>query len=209
MQIGKVKCLYIQYSYFFVLQKEQTLLFSNGRAKMGGERESVPRPKKWPVGHLLVPGAEVMEGLFIETEPTDMSHGDLTDIEVTWLLISWVSKDAPKITCVLICVCVCYRTVTLERMQSATETEWVGTLCVAVLLMQEVWPGENTPSSTLFDSLSHFGNEWLLWKCLFLFAVYPAGLQNAGCGPSRSWGALKLNRPMLGRTLKRSRQETS
>lgn len=50
---------------------------------MGGERESVPRPKKWPVGHLLVPGAEVMEGQFIETEPTDMSHGDLTDIEVT------------------------------------------------------------------------------------------------------------------------------
>ncbi|KAA0706143.1 Cilia- and flagella-associated protein 70 [Triplophysa tibetana] len=61
--------------------KEQTLLFSNGRAKMGGERESVPRPKKWPVGHLLVPGAEVMEGQFIETEPTDMSQEDLTDIE--------------------------------------------------------------------------------------------------------------------------------
>ncbi|XP_056609963.1 cilia- and flagella-associated protein 70 isoform X2 [Triplophysa dalaica] len=74
-------------SYMAALQipltaaKEQTLLFSNGRAKMGGERESVPRPKKWPVGHLLVPGAEVMEGQFIETEPTDMSHGDLTDIE--------------------------------------------------------------------------------------------------------------------------------
>ncbi|KAI7803804.1 putative tetratricopeptide repeat protein 18 [Triplophysa rosa] len=61
--------------------KEQILLFSNGRVKMGGERESVPRPKKWPVGHLLVPGAEVMEGQFIETEPTDMSHGDLTDME--------------------------------------------------------------------------------------------------------------------------------
>lgn len=61
--------------------KEQVLLFSNGTVKMGGERESVPRPKKWPVGPLLAPEAEVMEGQIIETEPTDMSHGDLTQIE--------------------------------------------------------------------------------------------------------------------------------
>lgn len=80
MQIGKVKCFFIQYSYFFVLQKEQVLSFSNGTVKMGGERESMPRPKKWPVGPLLAPGAEVMEGQIIETEP---SHGDLTDIDVT------------------------------------------------------------------------------------------------------------------------------
>ncbi|XP_073721083.1 cilia- and flagella-associated protein 70-like isoform X2 [Misgurnus anguillicaudatus] len=61
----------------------QALLFSNGTVKMGGERESVPRPKKWPVGPLLAPGAEIMEGQFIDTEPMDMGHGDLTDIEDT------------------------------------------------------------------------------------------------------------------------------
>ncbi|XP_073669900.1 cilia- and flagella-associated protein 70 isoform X2 [Paramisgurnus dabryanus] len=59
----------------------QALLFSNGTVKMGGERETVPRPKKWPVGPLLAPGAEIIEGQFIDTEPMDMGHGDLTDIE--------------------------------------------------------------------------------------------------------------------------------
>lgn len=58
------------------------LLFSNGVLKMGGEREPVPRPKKWPLGPLLTPGAEVIQGLYIDAEPTDTDHGDLTDIEV-------------------------------------------------------------------------------------------------------------------------------
>ncbi|XP_026095970.1 cilia- and flagella-associated protein 70 [Carassius auratus] len=61
--------------------KEQVLLFSNGVLKMGGEKEPVPRPKKWPLGSLLAPGAEVIQGLYIDTEPTDTDHGDLTDIE--------------------------------------------------------------------------------------------------------------------------------
>ncbi|XP_043090031.1 cilia- and flagella-associated protein 70 [Puntigrus tetrazona] len=61
--------------------KEQVLLFSNGVLKMGGEKEPVPRPKKWPLGSLLAPGAEVIQGLYIDAEPTDMDHGDLTDIE--------------------------------------------------------------------------------------------------------------------------------
>ncbi|XP_048057772.1 cilia- and flagella-associated protein 70 [Megalobrama amblycephala] len=61
--------------------REQVLLFSNGVLKMGGEREPLPRPKKWPLGPLLTPGAEVIQGLYIDTEPTDMDHGDLTDIE--------------------------------------------------------------------------------------------------------------------------------
>lgn len=50
---------------------------------MGGEKEPVPRSKKWPLGSLLAPGAEVIQGLYIDAEPTDMDHGDLTDIEVT------------------------------------------------------------------------------------------------------------------------------
>uniref|UniRef100_A0A673NGF1 Uncharacterized protein n=1 Tax=Sinocyclocheilus rhinocerous TaxID=307959 RepID=A0A673NGF1_9TELE len=61
--------------------KEQVLLFSNGVLKMGGEKEPVPRPKKWPLGSLLAPGAEVIQGLYIDAEPTDTDHGDLTDIE--------------------------------------------------------------------------------------------------------------------------------
>ncbi|XP_056117732.1 cilia- and flagella-associated protein 70 [Rhinichthys klamathensis goyatoka] len=61
--------------------KEQVLLFSNGILKMGGEQEPVPRPKKWPLGPLVTPGAEVIQGLYIDSEPTDTDHGDLTDIE--------------------------------------------------------------------------------------------------------------------------------
>ncbi|KAL1278809.1 hypothetical protein QQF64_025482 [Cirrhinus molitorella] len=61
--------------------KEQVLLFSNGVLKMGGETEPLPRPKKWPLGPLLAPGAEVIQGLYIDAEPTDTDHGDLTDIE--------------------------------------------------------------------------------------------------------------------------------
>uniref|UniRef100_A0A8C2HVQ8 Cilia and flagella associated protein 70 n=1 Tax=Cyprinus carpio TaxID=7962 RepID=A0A8C2HVQ8_CYPCA len=61
--------------------KEQVLLFSNGVLKMGGEKEPVPRSKKWPLGSLLAPGAEVIQGLYIDAEPTDTDHGDLTDIE--------------------------------------------------------------------------------------------------------------------------------
>ncbi|XDV12378.1 hypothetical protein PO909_001072, partial [Leuciscus waleckii] len=58
--------------------KEQVLLFSNGILKMGGAQEPVPRPKKWPLGPLLTPGAEVIQGLYIDSEPTDT---DLTEIE--------------------------------------------------------------------------------------------------------------------------------
>ncbi|KAI2666862.1 Cilia- and flagella-associated protein 70 [Labeo rohita] len=66
---------------YSVPDKEQVLLFSNGILKMGGEKEPVPRPKKWPLGPLLAPGAEAIQGLYIDAEPTDMDHGDLTDIE--------------------------------------------------------------------------------------------------------------------------------
>uniref|UniRef100_A0A9J7XE48 Cilia and flagella associated protein 70 n=1 Tax=Cyprinus carpio carpio TaxID=630221 RepID=A0A9J7XE48_CYPCA len=61
--------------------RDKFLLFSNGVLKMGGEKEPVPRSKKWPLGSLLAPGAEVIQGLYIDAEPTDMDHGDLTDIE--------------------------------------------------------------------------------------------------------------------------------
>ncbi|KAL4658147.1 cilia- and flagella-associated protein 70 [Arapaima gigas] len=61
-------------------EKEQVLLFSNGALKMGGERETVPRPKRWPLGPMLAPGAQFIPGGFIG-EPTEMEVGDLTSIE--------------------------------------------------------------------------------------------------------------------------------
>lgn len=61
-------------------QKEQILLFSNGILKMGGEREPVPRGKKWPIGSFLAPDAQFIPGTSIVDEP--VQHGDLNTIEV-------------------------------------------------------------------------------------------------------------------------------
>ncbi|KAL6475855.1 hypothetical protein MHYP_G00143540 [Metynnis hypsauchen] len=62
-------------------EKEQILLFSNGVLKTGGEREPVPRPKKWPIGPLLAPEAQFIPGVCIEGELTDLEDGDLTSTE--------------------------------------------------------------------------------------------------------------------------------
>ncbi|XP_051569231.1 cilia- and flagella-associated protein 70 [Myxocyprinus asiaticus] len=66
-----------------IADKEEVLLFSNGTLKMGGEREPVPRPIKWPLGPLIATRAEVMQGYSIDEEPDDLEHGDLTAIEDT------------------------------------------------------------------------------------------------------------------------------
>lgn len=58
------------------------LLFSKGMLKTGGERESLPRPKKWPLGPLLAPGADCIPGAFIEADPIEMENGELTGMEV-------------------------------------------------------------------------------------------------------------------------------
>ncbi|XP_017339919.1 cilia- and flagella-associated protein 70 isoform X1 [Ictalurus punctatus] len=75
-----------QHSYVAALQipltsqqKEQILLFSNGILKMGGEREPVPRGKKWPIGSFLAPDAQFIPGISIVDEP--VQHGDLNTIE--------------------------------------------------------------------------------------------------------------------------------
>lgn len=64
------------------LQREQTLLFSNGILKMGGEKEPVPRAKKWPYGTFLAPDAKCVPGKAIKSEPTDYEDGDLDNTEV-------------------------------------------------------------------------------------------------------------------------------
>uniref|UniRef100_A0A4W4H1S9 Cilia and flagella associated protein 70 n=1 Tax=Electrophorus electricus TaxID=8005 RepID=A0A4W4H1S9_ELEEL len=58
-------------------EREQILLFSDGVLKMSGEREPVPRPKKWPLGPLLAPDAQFIPGVYIESEPSDLEDGDL------------------------------------------------------------------------------------------------------------------------------------
>ncbi|XP_062841100.1 cilia- and flagella-associated protein 70, partial [Trichomycterus rosablanca] len=62
-------------------EKEQTLLFSNGLLKMGGEKEPVPRAKKWPFGTFLASDAKFIFGKVIEAEPTDYEDGDFNSLE--------------------------------------------------------------------------------------------------------------------------------
>ena len=67
---------------FVSSQKEETLWFSNGLLKVGGERETVGRPRKWPLGPLLAPGAQFIPASSIEGDPIELEDGDLTSIEV-------------------------------------------------------------------------------------------------------------------------------
>uniref|UniRef100_A0A8C7NA12 Cilia and flagella associated protein 70 n=1 Tax=Oncorhynchus kisutch TaxID=8019 RepID=A0A8C7NA12_ONCKI len=62
-------------------EKEQVLMFSNGLLKVGGESEPMGRPRKWPLGPLLAPGAQFIPGASMEGEPIEMEDGDLTSIE--------------------------------------------------------------------------------------------------------------------------------
>lgn len=57
-------------------------MFSNGLLKVGGESEPMGRPRKWPLGPLLAPGAQFIPGVSVEGEPIEMEDGDLTSIEV-------------------------------------------------------------------------------------------------------------------------------
>uniref|UniRef100_A0A8C7NKL5 Cilia and flagella associated protein 70 n=1 Tax=Oncorhynchus mykiss TaxID=8022 RepID=A0A8C7NKL5_ONCMY len=66
-------------------EKEQVLMFSNGLLKVGGESEPMGRPRKWPLGPLLAPGAQFIPGVSMEGEPIEMEDGDLTSIEVLYL----------------------------------------------------------------------------------------------------------------------------
>lgn len=57
-------------------------MFSNGVLKMGGEREPVPRGKKWPLGSFLAPDAQFIPGNSIVDEPVNLEHSDLNTIGV-------------------------------------------------------------------------------------------------------------------------------
>ncbi|KFO63323.1 Tetratricopeptide repeat protein 18, partial [Corvus brachyrhynchos] len=59
-------------------EKELLLLFQNGILKADGEKEPLPRPKNWPLGTILAPGALAIPNSFIVGGPYEDEDGDLT-----------------------------------------------------------------------------------------------------------------------------------
>ncbi|XP_039091109.1 cilia- and flagella-associated protein 70 isoform X3 [Hyaena hyaena] len=58
-------------------EKDYPILFKNGTLKIGGEREPVPRPKKWPIANILAPGANNIPDSFIIGGPYEEEEGEL------------------------------------------------------------------------------------------------------------------------------------
>lgn len=63
-------------------EKDYPILFKNGTLKLGGEREPVPRPKKWPIANILAPGANNIPDAFIVGGPYEEEEGELNHPEV-------------------------------------------------------------------------------------------------------------------------------
>ncbi|XP_013372198.1 PREDICTED: cilia- and flagella-associated protein 70 isoform X1 [Chinchilla lanigera] len=61
--------------------KDYPILFKNGTLKLGGEREPVPRPKKWPIANILAPGANNIPEAFIVGGPYEEEEGELNHPE--------------------------------------------------------------------------------------------------------------------------------
>ncbi|XP_077933703.1 cilia- and flagella-associated protein 70 isoform X2 [Halichoerus grypus] len=62
-------------------EKDSPILFKNGTLKLGGEREPVPRPKKWPIANILAPGANNIPDAFIIGGPYEEEEGELNHPE--------------------------------------------------------------------------------------------------------------------------------
>ncbi|KAM5236530.1 cilia- and flagella-associated protein 70 isoform 2-T2 [Ctenodactylus gundi] len=62
-------------------EKDYPILFKNGTLKIGGEKEPVPRPKKWPVPNILAPGASNIPDEFIIGGPYEDEEGELNQPE--------------------------------------------------------------------------------------------------------------------------------
>ncbi|XP_073935237.1 cilia- and flagella-associated protein 70 isoform X2 [Castor canadensis] len=62
-------------------EKDYIILFKNGNLKLGGEREPVPRPKKWPIANILAPGANNIPDAFIVGGPYEEEEGELNHSE--------------------------------------------------------------------------------------------------------------------------------
>ncbi|NWI03165.1 CFA70 protein, partial [Tichodroma muraria] len=62
-------------------EKELPLLFKNGILKADGRKEPLPRPKNWPLGPILAPGALNIPDSFIFGGPYEDEDGELTKSE--------------------------------------------------------------------------------------------------------------------------------
>ncbi|XP_040831876.1 cilia- and flagella-associated protein 70 isoform X2 [Ochotona curzoniae] len=62
-------------------EKDYPILFKNGILKLGGEKEPVPRPKKWPIANILAPGANNIPDAFIVGGPYEEEEGELNHPE--------------------------------------------------------------------------------------------------------------------------------
>ncbi|XP_009078393.1 PREDICTED: tetratricopeptide repeat protein 18, partial [Acanthisitta chloris] len=62
-------------------KKEFPLLFKNGVLKADGEKEPLPRPKKWPLGNILASGALSIPNSTIVGGPYEDEDGELTTSE--------------------------------------------------------------------------------------------------------------------------------
>ncbi|XP_067566679.1 cilia- and flagella-associated protein 70 isoform X2 [Pseudorca crassidens] len=62
-------------------EKDYPIFFKNGTLKLGGEREPVPRPKKWPIANILAPGANNIPDAFIVGGPYEEEEGELNHPE--------------------------------------------------------------------------------------------------------------------------------
>nr|KAF6424651.1 cilia and flagella associated protein 70 [Molossus molossus] len=92
-------------------EKDYTIFFKNGTLKLGGEREPVPRPKKWPIANILAPGANNIPDAFIVGGPYEEEDGELNHPEdrefrnqsesikkrITWDLESRCYLDPPAV----------------------------------------------------------------------------------------------------------------
>ncbi|NXF35177.1 CFA70 protein, partial [Nyctibius bracteatus] len=62
-------------------EKESPLLFTNGILKLAGEKEPLPRPKKWSVANIMAPGALSIPNSFIVGGPYEDEDGELNKRE--------------------------------------------------------------------------------------------------------------------------------
>ncbi|KAM6184846.1 cilia- and flagella-associated protein 70 [Rhynchocyon petersi] len=62
-------------------EKDCPIVFKNGTLKVGGEREPVPRPKKWPIANIQAPGANNIPDAFIVGGPYEEEEGELNHPE--------------------------------------------------------------------------------------------------------------------------------
>ncbi|NXL87217.1 CFA70 protein, partial [Alectura lathami] len=62
-------------------EKEVPLLFKNGTPKLGGEKEPLPRAKKWPLANIMAPGALNIPNSFILGGPYEDEDGELNKPE--------------------------------------------------------------------------------------------------------------------------------